>query len=412
MASKHTNQRRVIEVNAGIIGPAAPRTPSITVRRPEDYPDVSAAYLRVAQHLANPLLVGPPLCDELVALVVHMLSDEEADLMQHIATPAGRTAQGVARAAQRPVEEVRPILERLLRDKCVLFSFGSGNHKRYGLLPLVPGVFEAVMVRTSTDTLTEWHRRFAELFEELYATGYLTQYGHHPVQSVRYLPVGQASPYLPVALPADRLETVLDGHTSFAVGLCQCRMTENLVGRGCERPLETCVGYGEVVEPLIHSGRMRRAEKQEVLELKAEAEAQGLVTFVSDLFQSTSGSSCSCCGCCCHAMRLVNEFHAPGLLAPPHFVPHVDTAQCTSCGKCARACPMGAIIVDARGKSYQHLAERCIGCGLCATACHREAITLEESPTYRRPPSNTVSAVAQALPNYLRNAWNAWRGRR
>jgi Pyruvate/2-oxoacid:ferredoxin oxidoreductase delta subunit len=167
-----------------------------------------------------------------------------------------------------------------------------------------------------------------------------------------------------------------------------------------------------VVEPLIHSGRMRRAEKQEVLELKAEAEAQGLVTFVSDLFQSTSGSSCSCCGCCCHAMRLVNEFHAPGLLAPPHFVPHVDTAQCTSCGKCARACPMGAIVVDARGKSYQHLAERCIGCGLCATACHREAITMEESPTYRRPPSSTVSAVAQALPNYLRNAWDAWRGRR
>jgi Pyruvate/2-oxoacid:ferredoxin oxidoreductase delta subunit len=409
MPAKPNKQRRVIEVNAGIIGPTAPRTPAATVRRPEDYPAVPAAYLRVAQHLANPLLVGPPLCDELVALVQHMLSDEEADLMQHIATPAGSTAHGVARAAHRPVEEVRPILERLLHEKCVLFSFGSGSHKRYGLLPLVPGIFESVMVRTSTDTLTEWHRRFAECFEDLYETGYLTAYGHHPVQSVRYLPVAQASPYLPQAVPADRLESVLDGHTSFAVGLCQCRITETLVGRGCERPLETCLGYGEVVEPLIASGRMRRAEKQEVLELKAEAEAQGLVTFVSDLFQNTSGSSCSCCGCCCHAMRLVNEFNAPGLLAPPHFVPRFATEQCTACGKCARACPMGAIVVDARGKSVQHLAERCIGCGLCATACHRQAITMEEAPDYRRPPTSTISAVAQALPNYLRNAWDAWR---
>ena len=182
------------------------------------------------------------------------------------------------------------------------------------------------------------------MFEALYETGYFVDYAKHPVSTVRYLPVRQTIEAHPMALPSDRLEEVLDRYKVFAVGLCQRRMAEKIVDRGCDRPLENCVAFGDVAEFLIRNGRMRRVEKRDILEIKAEAEASGLATFISEMEmgKNTSGASCSCCGCCCHGLRTISEFNMPGMIAPPHFIPQVDLTKCTYCGKCANACPVGA----------------------------------------------------------------------
>jgi len=229
---------------------------------------------------------------------------------------------------------------------------------------------------------------------------------------VRYVPVGETIEAHPMALPSDRLEEVLDRYKVFAVGLCQCRMTEEIVGRGCGRPMENCVAFGDVAEFLIRNGKMRRVKKQDILEIKAEAASAGLASFImeADLGKSTSGASCSCCGCCCGALRTISQFNTPGMIAPPHFMPQVDLATCTYCGQCAKVCPVGAIVVDVKGKLHRHLAERCIGCGLCAVACDKQhAIQMEPTPKYRQPPKRLLSTGLQMAPNYLRNAWSVWR---
>jgi electron transport complex protein RnfB len=415
MAQSNPPRSRVIQVNAGIASAGEPRLRQVKPRRISDYPDVPAAYLQVAQNYSNPLLIGPPICDELIALVQHMFTEEEASLVQHLKSPAGKTAAAVAADAHRPVEGVRPILECLANEKQILLGFGAGEKRRYGLMPIVPGVFEFVMVRTSLDSLTAWHRRFAELFEALYETGYFMDYAEHPVPGVRYLPVGQTIETHSLALPSDRLEEILDRYRVFAVGLCQCRMAEKIVGRGCDRPMENCVGFGNVAEFFIRNGRMRQVTKKDVLEIKAEAEASGLATFVTELElgKSAGGASCSCCGCCCHGLRTISQFNVPGMIAPPHFMPRVDLTACTYCGKCARACPVGAMVIDTQRKSHQHLTERCIGCGLCAVACDKQhAIQMEPNPGYHRPARNLLSAAFRMAPNYLRNAWSAWRKHR
>jgi electron transport complex protein RnfB len=403
---------RVIQIKDGIVGPREPRLRSVQPRKISDYPGVPPPYLEVAKMYSNPLLMGPPICDELMALVEHMYTEEEASLVRHLKPLPGRTAAAVAAAAHRPVAEVRPILERLALEKFVLLSSGADDKKRYYLMPLMPGVFEMSLVRTSLDTLTDWHRRFAELFAALYETGYFVDYAEHPVPGVRYVPVGEAIEAHPMALPSDRLEEVLDRYKVFAVGLCQCRMTEEIVGRGCGRALENCVGFGDAAEFLIRNGKMRRVEKKELLEIKAEAAAAGLASFIAEmeLGKSISGASCSCCGCCCGALRMISEFNAPALVAPPHFMPKVDLVSCTYCGQCAKVCPVGATVVDTRGKLHQHLPERCIGCGLCAVACHKQhAIQMEPTPKYRQPPRNLLFTLLQIAPNYLRNAWTVWR---
>jgi len=224
--------------------------------------------------------------------------------------------------------------------------------------------------------------------------------------------VGETIEAHPMALPSDRLEEILDRYQVFAVGLCQCRMTQEIVGKGCGRSMENCVGFGDAAELLIRNGKMRQVEKREVLEVKAEAQAAGLVSFIMEmeLGKSTSGASCSCCGCCCGALRTISEFNVPGMIAPPHFMPKVDLTHCTCCGKCAKICPMGAMVVDTKGKSHQHLSERCIGCGLCAVACDgQHAIQMEATPKYREPPRGLLSTLLRIAPNYLHSAWSARR---
>lgn len=382
---------------------------------PGDYPGVSRAYLEVAKTYSNPLLVGPPLCDELVALVEHMFTEEEAELVSLMKPWLPRSAASLARASSMSPAEAAKLLRGLAHDKCVLISYGKGEKERFVLMPIVPGTFESVLVRTSTASLTPWHRRFAELHEALFATGFTVEYFNRPVNPVRYLPVGEVVRALPVAYPSDRLEDILDRYSDFAVGLCQCRFSRQLAGEGCGRSLETCTVMGGLAPAIAGRGRMKQASKRDVLESKAVAEKEGLVTWMmNEESGKFTNASCSCCGCCCGALRTVSEFSQPGFIAPPHFMPSIDAAKCNNCGKCGKACPMGALVSMGEGDGgwTEHRPQRCIGCGLCVTACPQGALTMYEVPGYHKPPGSWPAYLARYTFNYLSNGYNVWRSRR
>jgi Pyruvate/2-oxoacid:ferredoxin oxidoreductase delta subunit len=403
--------RRVIQVNKSIIGPAEPRRKTVRAKKPNEYPGVPRAYLDVARKLSSPLLLGPPICDELVAFVEHTFTEEEAGIVRHLNAVKARTARQVARAARRPVDEIGPILQALDKKRTIGCD-GPAEKRRYRLMPVMPGMFEMVLIGESPDSMTDWHRRFAELFEALFETGYTLDYADRPAPFVRYLPVGGVLSAHPAALPSDQLEFVLDRYDQFGVGHCQCRMSTPPLGRGCGRPLEVCTAMGVWAEIGIEAGWLRSVSKQGLLEIKREAESHGLVTFIVNVESAKGQASCSCCGCCCKALRSVTEFNAPGAIAPPHFMPRFDATKCIHCGRCANACPTGAITVDTERKTLRHEPARCIGCGLCQLACDRQhAIAMHPVPDYRLPYKSWLSFILGNAPKIVQTSWKVWRSR-
>ena len=398
MADRNTAGNRMIQVKNGVIGPIKPRQKQIKVKTMGDYPSVPKSYLEVAQNY-GPDLSGPPLCDELVALIQHMFTEDEADVLQHLKPGESKTAQEIAERAHRPVEEVRTILNVLAREKYIIVSRGRPPETLYRIIPIVPGAFETILVRTSLDTLTDWHRRFAELYAQYFDAGVTTEnVGKRPA-GIRYLPVGEIIESHQQAMPYDYFAEIADRYKDFAVALCQCRMVEHLAGRGCGRPMENCTSMGVSALGLVKQGRGRAVSKEELLEIKAEAEASGLVTWATLAAGGESTTSCSCCGCCCGMMRSISEFNLPGRIAPPHFMPVVDLDKCSYCGKCALACPMGAVTIDTKAKTRTFESHRCVGCGLCVVKCKEKenALRLEAVPGYKLPELKSREMAGRAL---------------
>ena len=404
--------RRILQINRDIIGTTQPRPRTIRQTKLSDYPTLSAAHRQIAKSLSSPWLLGPPICDELMAVVEHLFTPAEAEVVQYLGGMIGKTAGQIARAMRRPLEGVELLLRNLAFKKRAIAASGAEGHKKYKLAPLMPGIFEMVLISEHPETISPWHRRFAELFEALYETGYLADYGPYATPFVRFLPLGQFVKAHPAALPSDQLEVVLDRYKTFAIGQCQCRTTMAVVGKSCGKPIGNCCVIGEFAEAGIRNGTLKPVTKQAMLEIKAEGEAHGMVSWIMNVESSKGQYSCTCCGCCCHALRTVKEFNAPSLAAPPHFLPEFDSAKCSYCAQCARRCPMGAIALNPREKTWMHLKERCIGCGICAGACdQKHAIAMTPVPDYRLPPNSWFALIARTTPSRLYNTWDAWRKR-
>jgi polyferredoxin len=61
-------------------------------------------------------------------------------------------------------------------------------------------------------------------------------------------------------------------------------------------------------------------------------------------------------------------------LLSPYRV-RLDRDACTSCGRCAKACPVDAIVMEEGGKSPVRISRtECIACTECETACRDSAI--------------------------------------
>lgn len=388
-----------IDLNDAVIGFDSAKSPT-------------AAHRRVMKNYSSVLIAGPPPGEDMLELVTHMFTGEEAEVAQHLPPLRPRTAARVARRCSLPEPRAAAVLDHLADTKHVILSYGEP--RKYTILPLVPGTFEMAVITPDLSRTNAWHKRFAELFEKIWDSAYIRDYVvNAPI--VRYLPVPGSMSTLQSAWPSDMLEEILEPYDVFSIAHCQCRVVTELAGRGCGKPTLNCVGIGPMAQSLIDHGFMRPADRKEVIEAKREAEQNGCVTWMMNSRDSSQGNiSCSCCGCCCHGLRTINEFSAPGLISKPHFVPRKNESLCNDCGKCAATCPMdawketGTEAKKGEGKKYEFEAGRCIGCGLCVSACKPGALELKAAPGARKPERDYNALLLKSAPAFISNSFRLW----
>jgi Pyruvate/2-oxoacid:ferredoxin oxidoreductase delta subunit len=184
----------------------------------------------------------------------------------------------------------------------------------------------------------------------------------------------------PDVLDWERATALLEGARAVAVSLCYCRHAASHLGQACDGPAHNCFSLNGGADFVIRRGFGRAAERAEALELLHQAREAGLMQIVDNV-QRRPAYLCNCCGCCCHQLRAINRF---GLDAVNHsgFLPACDEVACKGCGRCARACPIAAITMEARhaaGSRRNRLfpvvaRDRCLGCGVCADSCRNHAL--------------------------------------
>jgi ferredoxin len=192
------------------------------------------------------------------------------------------------------------------------------------------------------------------------------------VPGFKVIPIGNTIHEEMILIPSCRLFDEVRKARIISVAPCICRKEAHLTGKGCNRPMETCLSFGAAAEYYIENHIGRQISAEEAIAIIEEADRAGLVH--AGVNTRHLSNLCNCCPCCCASMKGITEkgLDKHGYLNAL-FMAKVDPCLCTGCGICAERCPVKAISVD-DGVSAD--TEKCLGCGLCASACPGEAIAM------------------------------------
>ena len=338
-------------------------------------------YERLALFL-DKLPAGFPSTESHVELRIlyKLFTPEEAELFMHLSLIEDE-ARVVAFRAHQPRDQVARMLDAMERKGLISGSHPANQPPLYSVNQFVVGFWEGQVNRLDLELV--------ELFEE-YFPSFVKKGPWTRLPQLRTIPVGVSIPLTTEVMHYERAEEIIRAHTEFAVGNCICRQELEILGKGCGKPMETCLVFGDAARDMVYAGSRRKITLEEALALIHHADEAGLVLQPAN--SQNPIFMCMCCGCCCGVLRAVKQQEKPAEVVANPFIAHYDTDACSVCGVCVDRCPMEAVQFADMGVA--HNPDRCIGCGLCASTCPTGAITMVRKPTADQPdiPKNTVDA--------------------
>jgi formate hydrogenlyase subunit 6/NADH:ubiquinone oxidoreductase subunit I len=310
-------------------------------------------------------------------LLEKIFTPEEADLFCDLRL-VFETPEQVAARTGRPLEGLGERLKAMWHHG-QLFGIDFGTTQVYRALPWVFGIYEFQLKRLD--------RELAELCEA-YAPFFGKQFFQNKPQLMQIVPVEKKIEAHQEAMPYEKVSALIEKGLSFGVSPCICKQEKRLLDKGCDKPLEVCLGIAPVPgifdnHPLVPKA-ITKAEAYEILRLSEEA---GLVHMTSNVAEGHY-FICNCCGCCCGVLRSINELGIAEAVNSAYYA-QIDPESCVSCGVCAdERCQVSAIRQG--DQAYEVITQRCIGCGLCATTCPSEAIRMvRKNQAEIKPPPKT-----------------------
>ena len=339
-------------------------------------------YSRLTEHI-NLMPQGAPAGELLYRILTVLFSEKEADRVALLPLRPF-TAAAAAQNWKTSEDEARASLEALAARGMILDTVNPEGVQIFCMPPPMAGFFEFSMMRIGPTydqkLLAELYYQYLTVEEDFIKTlfsGGETQPGRTFVSE----PSLSEENCLHV-LDYERASEVIRTASHRGIGTCYCRHKMRHLGKACDAPLDICMTFGGTAESLIKHGIARSVDAAEGLDLLDTAIGHNLVQFGENVRESVS-FICNCCGCCCEAMLAAKRFAVLNPIDTTNFLPKVDAATCTGCGKCAEACPVEAMgLVSAGDPHNPHRRKArldpavCLGCAVCVRVCPSTSISL------------------------------------
>ena len=250
----------------------------------------------------------------------------------------------------------------------------------YSKLPLAIGIFEFQVDRITRELAEDFFRYEEEGFAEAVL--------RTKTRQMRTIPVHvDIQPEFHVGSYDNARAIIADSPGPFAVMNCVCRQAREKMDQKCRQTdiLETCFTLGSSAEYMMEMGVAREINREEITDLIARAEREGMVLQPANA--KSPGFICCCCGCCCGVLTAAKKFPRPAEFLTSNFYAEIDPEKCNACGECMEICQMEALV--SVNNHTEVLRSHCIGCGNCLNVCSVEAITLLRKEKETVPPKNS-----------------------
>ena len=149
------------------------------------------------------------------------------------------------------------------------------------------------------------------------------------------------------------------------------------------------MSLGPAAEWIVRKGLGKPTTVDDLLKVLQQTQELELVHLCDNVMNKPT-YVCSCCGCCCHVLRDINEKQV-FVTHPSNFMPSIELQSCAGCGICSDSCQIHAITMTDQGDGVKVPVvntDICIGCGVCASACPMDSMTMSRRSVLLIPPEN------------------------
>jgi Na+-translocating ferredoxin:NAD+ oxidoreductase subunit B len=166
-----------------------------------------------------------------------------------------KSAAKVAKAAGISEDDAKSALESMA-IKGIIYSKNKDGGVSYGLVPLIPGLFEFPFMKGGGTPL---HNRLAQLWEEYHHEALGASFAGNPTPMMRVVAVEKSITSQNTIHTYEEVRNLINGATSVALAQCACRVS---VAK-CDKPKEVCLIFDGVGEFLVERGFARPISKEE-----------------------------------------------------------------------------------------------------------------------------------------------------
>jgi Pyruvate/2-oxoacid:ferredoxin oxidoreductase delta subunit len=342
-------------------------------------------YQRLARHLDAQPGGFPPTPEGVEIRILKLLFSPEEARLAPCLNLVEEEAGVIALRAGMEEKIVSAMLETMAEKGLIFRSKKQDKAPRYMAAQFIVGIWELQVNRLTPELIEAM---------EAYVPWLVDAKSWQKAPQMRVIPVQESIHADLRVMTYEKAFALIEKKTSFVVAPCICRLERGMQNAACDRPLETCINFGEEEDFYRWTGAGRRASREEVREILASASKAGLVLQPSN--DREVKWICCCCGCCCGLLRTFRQLPDPGFVVASPFHARLTSDLCTGCGLCLKRCPMGAFTRKDRAVYFDR--KRCIGCGLCVDTCPASALALVRKDASPPVPPNIALAM-------LRLAW-------